>query len=90
VDDFAVENYLAWISGRLVFEDLSLDKVCLQLNRLYEVNCTFENESLADLKLTANFSDESLNKTLSVVVLTLDIGFRLEESEVVWIEECIK
>jgi transmembrane sensor len=89
VDDFAIKNYLAWMSGRLVFEDLSLGRVCLQLNRLYEVNCTFENESLTDLKLTANFSDESLDKTLSVVALTLDIGFRINDSEVVWIEESI-
>ena len=90
VDNFAVENYMSWMSGELVFEDLSLEKVCLQLNRLYEVQCGFENESLTDLRLTANFSDESLDKTLSVVALTLDIGFRMEDSEVLWIEESME
>jgi transmembrane sensor len=45
VDNFAIENYMSWMSGELVFEDLSLEKVCLQLNRLYEVQCGFENES---------------------------------------------
>jgi len=89
VDNFAIENYLSWMSGELVFEDLSLEKVCLQLNRLYEVQCGFENDQLSGLRLTANFSDESLDKTLSVVALTLDIGFRMESTEVIWTEVSI-
>jgi transmembrane sensor len=89
VDNFAIENYMSWMSGELVFEDLSLEKVCLQLNRLYEVQCGFENDQLSGLKLTANFSDDSLERTLSVVALTLDIGFRMESTEVIWTEVSI-
>jgi len=37
VDDIAVENSLAWKSGRLVFENLTFFQVCTQLGRLYDV-----------------------------------------------------
>jgi len=90
VEDFAIENYLAWMNGRLVFEDLSLDKVCLQLNRLYQINCSFENDALTGLKLTATFSGDSLERTLSVISLSLDIRYRLDNGEVAWIDERVE
>jgi transmembrane sensor len=87
VDEIAIENYLAWMSGELVFEDLSLEKVCLQLNRLYEVQCGFENDQLSGLRLTANFSDDSLKKTLSVIALTLEIEFSVVNGQVEWMNK---
>lgn len=84
VEDFGVQNYLAWMSGRLVFDDLPLDKVCLQLNRLYQVECGFEKEDFKDLQLTADFSGESLEKTLSVIALSLDLDYRTENQHVIW------
>jgi transmembrane sensor len=84
VDEFAIENYLSWMSGELVFEDLSLEKVCTQLNRLYDLTCDFGDQALKELRLTANFSDDSMEKTLSVIALTLDIDYSLENDRVDW------
>lgn len=84
VEDFGVQNYLSWMSGRLVFDDLKLDKVCLQLNRIYQVECGFEKEDLKDLRLTADFSNESLDKTLSVIALSLDLDYRSDNHRVIW------
>ncbi len=84
VDDLAVENYLAWKSGRFVFEELTLQQVCTQLNRIYNVKCSFKEEGIRDLHLTANFSKESLGKTLSVIALSLNIGFEKDGDQVMW------
>lgn len=84
VNDIAIENYLAWKSGRLVFEDLTLNQVCTQLNRLYQIECSYENEDVDDLQFTANFSNESLEKTLSVISLTLNLDYRKAENQVFW------
>ncbi|MEX2565274.1 MAG: DUF4974 domain-containing protein, partial [Cyclobacteriaceae bacterium] len=86
VDDYAIENYLAWRTGRLIFEDLTLAQVCTQLNRLYEIQCSFEKEAIRDLRLTANFSNDSLEKTLSVISLSLKIDYTEEGSRVHWRE----
>jgi ferric-dicitrate binding protein FerR (iron transport regulator) len=84
VENFGVENYLAWRTGRLAFDDLPLETICLQLNRLYAVICSFENQELKHLRLTANFSKESLENTLSVIAQSLRIGFESDGETVRW------
>src|SRR5690625_4399555 len=63
IEEFGVENYLNWMRGRFIFNELSLDKVCLQLNRLYELQCAFDDKSIEKLTLTADFSTDSLYRT---------------------------
>lgn len=87
VDNLAVENYLAWKSGQFIFEDLTLQQVCTQLNRIYSVQCNFEDEGINSLYLTSNFSSESLDKTLEVIALSLDLEFEKEEFIVHWSHE---
>ncbi|MEX0660584.1 MAG: FecR domain-containing protein [Balneolaceae bacterium] len=84
VDEIAVDNYLAWRSGELIFEDLTLGQVCVQLNRLYSIECSYKDEEIKNFHLTANFSDESLEKTLSVIGLSLDLEFVREDDQVTW------
>ncbi len=84
VEDYGVENYLSWMSGRLMFDALALDKVCLQLSRLYSIECSFEDETLKEMNLTSNFSNDSLEKTLSVISLSLNIDYQLDNDNVFW------
>jgi len=84
VEEVAIDNYLTWKSGRFVFEDLTLGQVCTQFNRLYNLACIFESQELSKLKLTSNFSSESVDKTLSVIALSLHIEFKKEEERVYW------
>lgn len=87
VDDYAIENYLVWKNGRLVFNNLSLNQICVQLNRLCEITCSFEDDEIKDLQLTANFSNDSIEKTLSVISLSLNIKYEKDENHVTWIYE---
>lgn len=84
VDNLAVENYLAWKSGRFNFEELTLQQVCMQLNRLYEIQCEFAGDEIKDLKLTANFSNESVEKTMEVIALSLNINYEMKDENVLW------
>lgn len=84
VDNLAVENYIAWKSGRFVFEDLNLQQVCTQLNRIYDIQCEYANDQIKNLSLTAKFSNESLEKTLSVIALSLDLEFETSANTVTW------
>lgn len=86
VDNVAVENYLAWKSGMLVFENLSLNQVCNQLSRLYDVMCNYDNENIRQYHVTARFSDVSLEKALEVIALTLKIGYEKEGNKITWVE----
>lgn len=84
VDEVAIDNYLTWKSKRFVFDDLTLKQVCTQLNRLYNLACVFESQEMSKLKLTSNFSNESLDKTLSVIALSLQIDFKKVKDKVYW------
>lgn len=87
IEEFGVENYLAWMRGRLVFEDLALSQVCVQLTRLYDVQCGFDDEALKELLLSTNISDDSFEKVLSVISLSLDISYRKDGSKITWFSE---
>lgn len=84
VEEFAVNNYLFWMKGRLVFEELPLKQVCTQLNRLYDVRCDYADVMIGDLKLTADFSGDTLEKTLSVIALSLDITYKKSGDQITW------
>lgn len=84
VDGLAIENYLAWKDGRFAFEGLTLSQVCVQLERIYEINCSFENNSIGDLKLTSNFTNESPDKTLDVIALSLGVEYSTENGQTYW------
>lgn len=84
VDELAVENYLAWKNGRFEFENLTLQQVCTQLNRLYAIECSYSNKEIQNLCLTGNFSNESMEKTLEVIALSLDIEYDRSKESVHW------
>lgn len=86
VDDVAVRNYLAWNSGKFEFEGQTLQQVCVQLQRIYGVECGFSEPSLKSIPLTAEFTNESLEKTLSVIALSLKLEFTVRDNDVNWSE----
>lgn len=84
VDDMAVENYLAWKSGWFNFEKLTMQQVCTQLNRLYNIHCRFKDEQISKMNLTARFSNKSMEKTLEVIALSLELEFEMNDNVVSW------
>jgi len=49
--------------------------------------CSYEDEALRNLHLTAYFSSESLEKTLSVISLSLKHGLKHECNREYWFSE---
>lgn len=85
MEHFGAQNYLAWKSGEFIFDGLSLDRVCIQLYRFYEVTCRFNDKTIKERKLTANFPKDDLNNTLSVIALSLNLPYKTNEKEVLWL-----
>ena len=67
---------VAWTEGRLVFRDASLTEVAGALRRWYGVELTVADQALAGRTLTAEFTDEPVERVLEVVGLAL--GARVE------------
>lgn len=71
--DIDVANYLAWLDGRLVFEDAPLGEVLPQLARWYNLDFRLADSTLATRSLTASLGSEALSQSLELITSTLDI-----------------
>lgn len=84
VDKNGIENYLFWKHGRLVFDSMGMDEICLQLERIYGTKCVYDNSSVKNRTLTANFLSENLEKTLSVIGLSLGLEYEKKDEIIHW------
>lgn len=75
----AVEPYVSWMEGRLVFEGATLREVIPRLARWYDLEIRLADRALADRRLTATFRDETVPQVLELLALSLDV--RVERNE---------
>ncbi len=66
-------NVLAWITGEMTFRETPLTEVSQTLERVYGVDIQLSDSSLRGEKLTANFSDNSIDFVLQVVCVTFNL-----------------
>lgn len=73
-------NYLSWQTGLLVFNDVPFGTVVETLARHYEQKIKIENTALNNCRLTAKYQNYSLDKVLSILVLTFNITVEEHDS----------
>lgn len=71
----AVDRLLAWRDGELIFDDVPMSAVAVELSRWYDVDLRFADSTLAARHLTASFRSEPIEEVLRVIGLTLEIRF---------------
>jgi transmembrane sensor len=67
-----LENHIAWLRGRLVFDDAPLRAVVAQLERWYDLEIRSE-PSLDDERLTVSFTTESPDQALTALAKVLNV-----------------
>lgn len=67
------ENFNAWQTRRLVFNDESLSGIIDRLNEVYNTRIIIENHDIASCRVTATFDNQSLEAVLKVLKATIDI-----------------
>ena len=78
-------NYMAWKTRVLTFNDETLAQVVNTLQNVYQATITLKDPQLSECRVTASFSDQSLQSVLQVLKETLDLqvtgnGKRIELS----------
>lgn len=81
-----MENYLSWMTNRLVFKGVPLGRISRQLQHLYDVKIHFRSNQLKRIRLTANFEKTKLRTVLKLIAHTLDIHFKFTGQQVVWMD----
>lgn len=75
------ENYLAWHTGLLVFENASLSDVVKSLEQTYRVNISLD-PSLDDLKLTARFPHQKIESILETLHIIFACNIAVNDSTI--------
>jgi len=66
-------NYMAWKTGKLVFDDMDLGTVIATLNHIYHADIKFANGEIRNCRITATFDRQPLTSVLKVLKGTLDL-----------------
>lgn len=76
----ALDHYLGWINGDLVFKATPLDVVIKKLELYYNRDFEVSDPRLYNRKLTVTFKKESLSKVLDVLSVAMDIAYEQSDS----------
>jgi ferric-dicitrate binding protein FerR (iron transport regulator) len=61
------ENYLAWKTRRLIFNNTELEEVAAGIQNVFKVDVVFKDPSMARCKIGSNFENESLENVLEAI-----------------------
>ncbi len=77
-----LEIYLGWKNGYLFFQDASMEKVKLALERKYDIQVEFDTSEIEELQLTAEFKSRMLKNVLETISMSLDLQYEIDEEVV--------
>ncbi len=73
-----VDQVVAWTEGKLILRGENLDRICVELERKYDVSIVFREEEIKKFRFTGVLLDETLEQVLNVIKLTAPISYSLE------------
>ncbi len=68
----------AWLGNRIVFTNESFDEIAKQIERKYNVQMIFDDQSLKSEQISGVLENESLEQALQIIKMTTPFKFRLE------------
>lgn len=69
-------NFIAWKTRQINFEDDNLLQVVAVLEKVYHKKIIIEDDTLNNCRLTASFKDQSLESVFKVIMTTLNISIK--------------
>jgi len=79
-----LHKQLDWIGGRLIFENTLFREVIRRLQRTYGVECLVRDSSALHRRLTASFSNETVDDVGRIIALTLDLQYKKSGNTIVF------
>jgi len=74
--------YVSWKEKRWVLERETLGSLVTKLERQYDVDFKYEDESIKDFHLSGTLEEESIEQVLTAMQLTLPINFKIHHKTV--------
>lgn len=75
--------YTAWMSGELVFRNITFDDILLKMERHYNLTITNQNEELGQERFNASFLEQPIENILHYFNETHEIEYHIENNQVI-------
>ncbi len=78
------QNYMAWKTDVLIFEQTTLERVVFDLNRKFHARISIANPDLKACEITATYEGKSLEAIVKIIEKTLSIKAEMKGEEIVF------
>ncbi|MDP4274838.1 MAG: DUF4974 domain-containing protein, partial [Bacteroidota bacterium] len=86
IQDIDPVVYTSWKDKKWIIEHESLGDLSIQLERRYDVEINFKNESLKNYKISGKLNDETLQQVLDAIKLTVPIDYNINHKQITIVE----
>ena len=77
------ERSINWIFGRFSFEHNTLEEIAEELNRYYNVDIRFKDDSLRRMRFSGDFqAEDGIYHIMSVLQLTYKFNYRIVDNDI--------
>lgn len=76
------ELYTSWKDNKIIFDNTSLQEIATMLEEVYGYKVTMKDNSLAEMKLTAQLDDRGVEPVLATVSETLGVTIEKQNQEI--------
>ncbi|MBC7914530.1 MAG: FecR family protein [Pyrinomonadaceae bacterium] len=73
----------SWMFNKVIFKNQSLSEISTMLERAYDVDIDFRNESVKELKFTGVFEKESVEDILKTLSLIEPFSYKIHKNQIV-------
>lgn len=77
-----VNNVIAWKDGKLIFDETPFQEVVRKLGRWFNTDIRLADESIANYRYTATFTNENLSQVMELLTFSAPIEFSSTNREI--------
>ncbi|MBN2890327.1 MAG: DUF4974 domain-containing protein [Bacteroidales bacterium] len=77
------QNFIAWKTGKIVFENADLEEIVKVLERTYNVEIEISNPDYNKIPLTVSFDNQSIESILKVVEATIEVKITKQGDKII-------
>jgi len=80
------KDFTGWIHNQLRYEDVSLQEIAKDIQRIYNIEIVFADSQLKNQRFTGSIDNNSLESVLNIITLTSPVSFQINNQQVTFYE----
>jgi transmembrane sensor len=81
LDNIVIET--AWVHNKLIFDNEPLGGIAANMERRYNVEISFKDEAIAQLRFTGAFEDETIQQALEALSINREFKFFIQGNKII-------